>query len=206
MSDRTPSRHVTLLLEQAVGGERDAVLGELLPLVYDELKMLARGRLKHEREGHTLNATALVHEAYMRMAHQEGVSWQSRAHFHAVASEAMRRILVDYARRRAADKRGNAPERLSLSVLNGEPAGATGGGLAEVVAIDDLLNRMREHDPRAAEVVQYRVFGGLRHREIAEVLGVSEVTVRRSWSFAKLWLRRELKSGREATPEAGDDG
>ena len=183
---------ITRLLRQAEGGRREEALDALLPLVYDELKVLARGRLQSERDGHTLNATALVHEAYLRLVQQTAVSWQSRAHFYAVASQAMRRVLVDYARRRGAEKRGGRDEALSLDAFE-EGLGQIGEErLDEVIAIDDLLHRMDEHDPRAAEIVQYRVFGGLRHAEIAEVLGVSEVTVRRSWTFAKLWLRREL--------------
>jgi RNA polymerase sigma factor (TIGR02999 family) len=197
--DSRPSRHpgpdaITRLLQQAEAGERDSAFAALLPLVYDELKVLARGRLREEREGHTLSATALVHEAYLRLVHQKEVSWQSRAHFYAVASQAMRRVLVDYARRRRADKRGGAGGQVSLESLTTGLQAVSNDRLDEVVAIDDLLHRMDGHDPRAAAVVQYRVFGGLRHGEIAEVLGVSEVTVRRSWAFAKLWLRRELQA------------
>ena len=183
---------ITRLLRQAAEGERAAAFDALLPLVYDELKLLARGRLEHERAGHTLNATALVHEAYIRLVRQTEVSWQSRAHFYAVASQAMRRVLVDYARRRGADKRGGRQSSLSIDHMENGLEIIGDERLEEVIALDDLLHRMDEHDPRAAEIVQYRVFGGLRHSEIAEVLGVSEVTVRRSWTFAKLWLRREL--------------
>ncbi|MDH3270765.1 MAG: sigma-70 family RNA polymerase sigma factor [Gemmatimonadota bacterium] len=185
---------ITRLLKQAEGGDTIQAFDALLPLVYDELKMLARGRLRGEREGHTLSATALVHEAYLRLVKQTAVSWQSRAHFYAVASEAMRRVLVDYARKRSADKRGGAGGQVSLEALDSGLIAVDEDRFAEVIALDDLLHRMDEQDARAAKIVQYRVFGGLRHNEIAEVLGVSEVTVRRSWSFAKLWLRRELSA------------
>ena len=196
---------MTRLLQQATEGRRHDAFEALFPLVYDELKVLARGRLKNERAGHTLNATALVHETYLRLVEQTEVSWQSRAHFYAVASQAMRRVLVDYARRRHADKRGGPAEDLSLQALDDGLLAVDDAKLEEIVALDDLLNRLAERDPRAAEIVQYRVFGGLRHREIAEVLGSSEVTVRRSWSFAKLWLRREL-AGDDAAPASGADG
>ncbi len=192
------TRRITRLLREASGGERAKAFDALLPLVYDELKELARGRLKHERPGHTLNATALVHEAYLRLVEQSEVSWQNRAHFYAVASQAMRRVLVDYARRRGAEKRGAGRGNVSLDGM-GEAMQAIGDErLDEVVALDELLGRLSEHDPRASDIVQYRVFGGLRHREIAEVLEISEATVRRSWTFAKLWLRRELSAERPA--------
>lgn len=189
-------RAITRLLQRAAGGERDAAFDELMPLVYDELKVLALGRLQGERSDHTLNATALVHEAYLRLVEQSQVTWQSRAHFYAVASQAMRRVLVDHARRRTAEKRGGAARPLALDGLTsrGLEIGVD-ERLDEVLAIDELLERLSGHDGRAAEIVQYRVFGGLRHGEIAEVMGVSEATVRRSWTFAKLWLRRELSEG-----------
>lgn len=185
------TEQITLLLKQAVDGERERAFDALLPIVYDELKRLARGRLRHERDGHTLNATALVHEAYMRLVDQK-VSWESRAHFYAVASQAMRRVLVDYARRRSAAKRGGPAEDLSLEALDEALVAGDEARLDELVAIDELLEKMEAEDPRAAQIVQYRVFGGLRHGDIAEVLGTSEATVRRSWTFAKLWLKRAL--------------
>lgn len=189
MSD---SEQITRLLKQASNGGRDRAFESLLPLVYDELKVVALGRLGHERDGHTLNATALVHEAYMRLVQQRDVTWQSRAHFYAVASQAMRRVLVDYGRRRGAEKRGGRSEDLRFDDLEGALEAIDDSRLDEVVALDDVLQRLAMTDARAAEIVQFRVFGGLRHGEIAEVLGVSEVTVRRSWRFAKLWLRRAL--------------
>jgi len=185
---------ITRLLQRAAEEESEAAFDELMPLVYDELKGLALGRLQGERSDHTLSATALVHEAYLRLVDQTEVSWQSRAHFYAVASQAMRRVLVDYARKRTAEKRGGSSEPVSLDAVEGVLDAVDESRLEEVVAIDDLLKRMSGQDPRSAEIVLYRVFGGLRHREIAEVLGVSEATVRRSWTFSKLWLRRELGS------------
>lgn len=195
-ADVTDAQRITQLLRQATTeGRRGQAFDALFPLVYEELQALARGRLEHEREGHTLNTTALVHEAYLRLVRQTRIAWQSRAHFYAVASQAMRRVLVDYARRRGAEKRGGKGERLSLDVFEGGLARDDEVRPDDVVALDEVLRRLAERDPRAAEVVEYRVFGGLRHAEIAEVLGVSEVTVRRSWTFAKLWLRRELSQG-----------
>ncbi len=189
-------RAITRLLQRAAEGDRDAAFDELMPLVYDELKVLARGRLKGERPDHTLQAPALVHEAYLRLVEQSHVSWQSRAHFYAVASQAMRRVLVDHARRRSAEKRGGVARPLALEGITRRGLEvAVDDRLEEILVIDETLRRLSEHDDRAAEIVQYRVFGGLRHGEIAEVMGVSEATVRRSWTFAKLWLRREWSEG-----------
>jgi RNA polymerase sigma factor (TIGR02999 family) len=169
-------------------------------LIYDQLKAVARARLAVEREGHTLSATALVHEAYFRLAEQERVEWQSRAHFLAVAAQAMRRILIDYARHRnAARHEGRRPHvPLEAAAAWPDPSMLTDAQVTELIALDDALERLAAFDARGAEVVQYRFFGGLTNPEIAEVLGVSGVTVRRSWTMSKAWLRGQLGDGLSA--------
>jgi RNA polymerase sigma-70 factor, ECF subfamily len=184
---------LTTLLAEASGGDADA-LNRLFPLVYDELRQVARARLRGERLDHTLAPTALVHEAYMRLVDQKKVQWQNRGHFFAVASEAMRRILVDHARMKQAGKRGGGAAHVPFddaAALALDPA-------EDLVALDAALDKLKAFNPRGAEVVVHRFFGGLRNDEIATILGVSEVTVRRAWSTAKAWLRRELRSERTA--------
>ncbi|MEQ9401222.1 MAG: sigma-70 family RNA polymerase sigma factor [Longimicrobiales bacterium] len=196
----TPPREpaaVTRLLAEASGGDRSA-MDRLFPLVYDELKAISRARLRREREGHTLNATALVHEAYLALVEQDRVEWQSRAHFFAVASLAMRRILISYARARLSEKRGGGQAHVPLDDVAGSvesPDVLSPDEATELVALDDALGELETFNPQGAEVVQYRFFGGLEHREIAEVTGVSEVTVRRRWTAAKTWLRGYLDPG-----------
>lgn len=176
---------VTDLLAQASGGNRQA-FDQLLPHVYDELRALARAKLRAERAGHTLNATALVHEAYVRLIAQDRVEWQSRVHFFAVASQAMRRILINYARARNAEKRGGGAQHVELNE-------AIGTELAtELVALDDALQELETFNERGARVVEYRFFGGLTHDEIAQAMGLSEATVRRAWRSARAWLRDSL--------------
>jgi len=186
MSD-SYSSEVTRLLADLSGGNR-AVVDQLLPLVYDELRQLAGGRLRGERPGHTLQATALVHEAYMRLVDQRGVTWQNRAHFFGIAAQLMRRILIDYARGRQTDKRGGAFQRASLdeALIVSEDRGA------ELLALDTALLALAEVDPQQAKVVELRFFGGLSVEESAEVIGISPATVKRDWSMAKAWLHREL--------------
>lgn len=176
------------MLSQARPGDA-ALFEQLLPAVYDELRAIAAGKLRYERDGHTLNATALVHEAYLKLVDHDRVEWQSRGHFFAVASEAMRRVLVNYARARNAQKRGGKYDHLKLDDVqvfeNSEDAD-------RIEALDEALRRLEEFDPRGAKVVTYRYFGGLTNQEIADVLGVSEVTVRRAWVASKAWLRAEI--------------
>lgn len=183
---------VTLLLRRASGGDGDA-LARVYDRVYDELKTIAANRLRTERDDHTLNATALVHEVYLRLVPQVGVEWQSRSHFYAVAAQAMRRILVDHARRKSATKRGGDAEIVPLRWAE-EVAGETPaiGTSEKLIALDRALERLDRFNPRGARVVEYRFFGGLEFREIAEVLGLSEVTARRAWAGSKMWLQREL--------------
>jgi RNA polymerase sigma factor (TIGR02999 family) len=160
----------------------------LLASVYDELRRLAAYHLSSERRGHTLQATALVHEAYMRLAGQSGGQWQDRLHFIRVASEMMRRVLVDHARSHLRNKRGGGVAHVSLS----ESMGLVDGREVEVLDLDRALNRLAEADPRKARLVELRYFGGLTMEECAEVLSVSSATLERDWRFSRAFLRREI--------------
>jgi RNA polymerase sigma-70 factor (ECF subfamily) len=163
-----------------------------MPLVYEELKEVAHRQLRRERSDHTLNTTALVSEAYLKLANQE-TPWQNRAHFYAIAAQSMRRILVHYAEKRNAEKRGGGvvPQSVERDLLEiGD--GLDPSRLDLVLSIDDALKKLEQFNERGARVVEYKFFGGLTYEEIAEVLGVSNVTVRRSWSTAQAWLRREI--------------
>lgn len=185
----TSSQHeVTELLVRLTDGD-GAVLDELLPLVYAELRRLASSYLRRERQGHTLEPTALVHEAYLRMIDQTQAHWQNRAHFFGVAAQMMRRILIDHARAHEADKRGGEFQKLSLD----ENIDVSGERAAELVALDDALNRLAEVDPQKSRIVELRFFGGLSVEETAEVLGVSVPTVKRHWRMAKAWLYGEVQ-------------
>lgn len=170
---------------------------ELLPLVYDQLKSIAQKRMMGERRGHTLQATALVHEAYMRLVGDEGMNWESRAHFYGAAAEAMRRILIDHARKRDSQKRGGGQKALPLSVVDL----AEDFDPAQVIAIDDAITKLEGEDARAAEVVRYRFFAGLSVEETADVMDVSERTVMREWAFARARLFELLG---EDPPGQGD--
>jgi RNA polymerase sigma factor (TIGR02999 family) len=181
------SEEVTRLLGALRGGDRDA-LGRLLPLVYDELHLLAQRAMRHERGGHTLQATALVNEAYLRLVDQRRAGWEHRTQFLAVAAQLMRRILVDHARGRGAAKRGGGQERVPLE---NAAVSAPEKGL-DLVSLDEALTRLARIDAQQARVVELRFFGGLTVEEAAEVLGVSPATVKREWTMAKAWLRREL--------------
>jgi RNA polymerase sigma factor (TIGR02999 family) len=184
------SRDVTALLQAWGRGEQTA-LDELLPLVYGELRRQAARHLRNQPVGHTLQATALVHEVYLRLVDRPNADWQSRAHFFGVAARAMRNILVDHARARRTVKRGGEPRQLTLGA-----ADALGDGAAEsevdVLALDEALARLAELDPRQAQVVELRYFAGSSIEETAHVLGISHATVEREWRTARLWLRREL--------------
>lgn len=192
MVDETTMRpaatlEVTRILNSWQAGDADAA-AKLMPLVYEELRRLARNYLRRERSDHTLQATALVHEAYLRLVDDPSVSWQSRAHFYGIAARLMRRILVDHARARNAAKRGGLVEKVSLDEARDlPPAGAN-----DLVALDGALQDLAKTYPRKGEVVELKFFGGLEAKEIALVLQVSEKTVLRDWQFAKLWLCREL--------------
>jgi RNA polymerase sigma factor (TIGR02999 family) len=177
---------VTQLLVAWSQGDENA-LASLMPLVYDELLRMARKRFRREREGHTLPSAAIIHEAYLRLVNQD-IKWQNRAHFFAVASQAMRRVLVDYARRKKTSKRGGAEVRVSLV----EAAALAKPEEIDVVALNDALERLASIDPRQFRIVELRYFGGLTVEETAEVLGVSAGTVKNDWSLAKAWLFRQL--------------
>ncbi len=170
----------------------DDALDALLPALYDQLRRLARHHLAGQRRGHSLQTADLVGEAYLKLAHRPGAGWKDRAHFVAVASRAMRCVLVDHARRRGYAKRGGNPVRVSLA--DGEQADDPGS--AEILAVHEALTRLAEVDPRKSQVVELRYFGGLGDEEIAEVIGVSTRTVKREWRWAKAWLYRELGDGR----------
>ena len=164
----------------------------LYGLVHGELQRLARIQLSRERAGHTLQPTELVNEAYLKLVDQTRANWESRAHFYAVASRAIRRILVDHARHRLRQKRGGGAEKLPIEFAENV---AAAGPTTDLVALDEALTRLRTEEPVKCEVVEMRFFGGLNNQEIAEVLDVSSRTVERHWRFAKAWLYRALSSG-----------
>ena len=185
--DDQPHGQVTQLLLAWEEGDQSA-LASLTPLVYDELHRLARFYMSKERPGHTLQATALVNEAYVKLVDSGRVQWRNRAHFMAVAAQLMRRILVDFSRNRGSLKRGGDCQEVGLDdgiLLTDAPA-------SDLVALDEALLNLAKIDPRKAQVVEMRFFGGLSVEETAEVLGVSNITVMRDWNAAKAWLFREL--------------
>ena len=181
------SRQITQLLFRWREGDRQA-LDDLLPLVYDELHRLAACYMRGERPSHTLQTSALVNEAYLRLVGAEDIRWENRAHFFAIAAQVMRRILIDHARRRDQQKRGGDMRRIDLDeamIVSDERA-------TEVIALDDALNSLAEFDPRKSQIVELRFFGGMSIDETAEVLQVSPGTVMRDWTLAKAWLLREI--------------
>ena len=167
------------------------VVNSLLPLIYDELRKLAGNYLRRERVSHTLQPTALVHEAYIKLIDQKQVKWQNRAHFFGIAANIMRRILVDYARRHGANKRGGVAEKIPLEE---EIMIVSEGKSAELLALDEALENLAKIDATKSKIVELRYFGGLSVEETAEVLKISGVTVMREWSKAKAWLYRELNN------------
>ena len=193
-----PSIDVTQLLKQLSNGNQD-VLAELIPQVYDELRRLAAYHLRQERSNHTLQATALVHEAYLRLVDQRHVDWKNRSHFFGVAAHLMRRILLMHARQHHAAKRGGSAQKISLD----EAVIFTRERSAELLALNELLIRLAELDPQQARIVELRFFGGLSVEETADLLGISTATVKRDWAMAKAWLAREM--GLAANPEAASD-
>lgn len=182
------TRQITQMLKQWSEGNQQ-VLDELMPLVYEELRRQAARYLRRERDGHTLQPTALINEAYLKLIEQKNVDWQNRSHFFAIAAQSMRRILVDYARERHREKRGGAAENLPIEeaafVVSDEKS-------VDLVALDEALTRLARFDERQARVVELRYFSGLSIDETAEVLGVSNVTVRRDWNMAKAWLHGQI--------------
>jgi len=181
---------VTKLLKEASLGRRDA-FDRLMPLVYHELRHIARKQMRDERASHTLQPTALVHEAFLRLAGQNRVDWRNRAQFYGVVGQLMRRLLVDHARRRHAAKRG-IPVTLDEAI---SPGPRTADRAEEILAVDHLLERLAELDARQARVVELRYFGGLSVEETAAAIGVASRTVRLDWAMAKGWLKSQLSSG-----------
>jgi RNA polymerase sigma factor (TIGR02999 family) len=184
--------NVSRLLAEWRDGNQQA-FEEMLPLIYDELRRLAHSFLNRERQGHTLQTTALVHEAYLKLVHQRDARWQNRAHFFAIASQAMRRILIDSARKHIAEKRGGGAEKLSLD----EVAAISPEPNTSLIALDLALTRLAEIDSQQSRIIELRYFGGLTVEETAEVLSLSPATIKREWTMARAWLHQEL---------SGDDG
>lgn len=185
----------TELLQAHAAGDQTA-LERLFPKVYDELRQMARGRLRHERADHTLGATELVHEAFFRLVRLDRIDWRSRAHFLAIASQAMRNVLLDHAEHRGAQKRGGGARAVTLEridVPNDMPTD-------EVIALCEALERLEKLEPRQARVVECRFFGGLSLDETAEALGVSAATVSRDWTIARAWLHAQLAEPSSAAP------
>jgi RNA polymerase sigma factor (TIGR02999 family) len=186
--DRASGQVTEILAAVGAGDQRAAA--ELLPLVYDELRRLAAARMARESPGQTLQATALVHEAWLRLVGSTPVQWNGRGHFFGAAAEAMRRILVERARKKGRVRHGGNLERVSLD----EVTVATRDPDDVILAIHDALEKLEKESPQKAEIVKLRYFGGLEHAEIAEALGISEPTVRRHWAYARSWLYAELKT------------
>lgn len=182
-----PETDITGLLVAASKGEPDA-LDRVFPVVYEKLKAMARNHLYRERADHTLGATALVHEAFLKLVDQRSVTWESQSHFYGIATQAMRRILVDHARRRTAAKRGRQ-HQVTLETNAPLP---DADRAEEIVAVDEALHRLAEEDPRAARLVELRYFGGLTIEEAAKILAVSNATAKRDWVLARAWLARAL--------------
>lgn len=192
VADKGP---ITQLLIATREGDKNAV-NELFPLVYDEMRKIARKKLRFERSGHTFDTTALVHEAYFRLIDQNEVEWQSRAHFLAIAAQAMRRILLNYAEYKNAQKRGGDFTKLDIDVehLPGGQVNMDDEMAESILALNNALDKMEEFNERGCRVVEYHFFGGLTWKEISEVMGVAPITVRRTWNVSKLWLNRELNN------------
>ena len=193
MTGSSQPRITELLVDWSNGDE--TALDRLMPLVYDELRRLARHYMRNERAGQTLQTTALVHEAYLRLAGYKEIKWQERAHFFAIAAQLMRRILVEHARARKRVKRGGDAQTISLdakTISLADASSASPDQLLDMLALDEAMKRLEAIDPRKAKVVEMRFFAGMENKEIAEVLNVAPNTVIRDWNFAEAWLRREL--------------
>jgi len=183
---------VTRLLRASGAGE-PRWAEQLLPLIYEELRNLARGRMAREGAGHTIQATALVHEAYLRLVGEADPGWNGRGHFFGAAAEAMRRILVERARRRARVKHGGQMERVELD----EAFAAINTGSDDVLSVDEAVRKLEAHDPRKGQIVNLRYFVGLSASETADAMGLSPGTIEREWRFIKAWLQEELARGRD---------
>lgn len=195
MNKPAAKKTVTRLLQSTKEGNKE-VVHQLLPYVYDEMRNIAHQKLRFERDGHTLDTTALVHEAYFKLVNHEEVEWQSRTHFLAVAALAMKRILINYARKKKAQKRGRDHQKVDLDNfedIEGSLQEMSDSMADEILALNEALKKMESFNQRGCRVVEYHFFGGLTWKEISEVMGLAPITVRRAWNVAKLWLRRELK-------------
>jgi RNA polymerase sigma factor (TIGR02999 family) len=188
MSKSASPSEITRMLQEWSDG-KDEMLDQLMPLVYAELRRQAAGYLRHERRDHTLQTTGLIHEAYLKLINQRNVKWESRTHFYAIASQAMRRILVDYARARKTAKRGG--EDIRLSIANAEKI-AGDQKPVDLIALDEALTRLAKLDEKQARVVELRYFSGLSLEETAKIVKMSRATAAREWSMARAWLHREL--------------
>jgi RNA polymerase sigma-70 factor (ECF subfamily) len=187
-SEPDEAKEVSRILREWSEGNEGAS-DELMPLVYEELRMQASRYLRRERKGHTLQTTALIHEAYLKLVNQHEVNWQNRSHFFGIAAKAMKRILVDYARARHREKRGGQAENIPLEDAN---AAVSLQKSREIIALDEALRHLSKFDPRQAEIVELRYFGGFSIDETADSLGISPATVKREWASAKAWLKREI--------------
>lgn len=194
-ASHSPEGMTRLLLDWSAGDQ--AALNELIPLVEQELHRIAHQYMNRESPGHTLQTTALVNEAYLRLIDQKKVRWQNRAHFFAIAAQTMRRILIDHARKSTRAKRGGKARKISLD----EVAMVSNERASELVALDEALERLSMIDPRRGRVVELRFYGGLSNEEVAEVLGISANTVMRDWNMARAWLARAL--GSEGSKDEG---
>jgi RNA polymerase sigma factor (TIGR02999 family) len=192
--DREPSRSEVTMLLAALSQGRDEALDDLFPLVYDDLRRIARNHLRSERNGHTLDTVALVHETYLSLADGDAVSVRERARFFALASRAMRNILIDHARARKAVKRGGDQVRVTLTA---GVASESPEALADIVDLHRALERLGERDPRMEQVVECKVFGGMTTKETAEALDIGVRTVEKDWTLARAFLHKELTGGRE---------
>jgi len=189
-----PVHEITVILNRAGKGDPQAA-EQLLPLVYDELRKLANAKMSRESDGHTLQATALVHEAWLRLGGDRQPAWENRAHFFAAAAESMRRILIDCARRRRAERHGGGMQRVDVND-SAMAIAAPGGADAEMLAVHESLDRLASHDARKAELVKLRYFAGLTLEQAAEVLGVAVPTAKRDWAYARAWLFKDIGEGR----------
>ena len=189
-----PEHDVTLLLQRMRVGDSDAA-SDLIPLIYKELHVIAAKHMRHERPNHTLQSTVLVHEAFLQLAGTSKVDWQSRAHFFALASRVMRRVLVDHARAVNADKRPGAHQQVELDSGIGAPE-----KVVDLLALNEALERLATWDQRQSQIVEMRFFAGLNFEEIAEVMGIAERTAKRDWTMARAWLHTELTKDPRGAP------
>lgn len=188
-----PSKEaITRLLLSSQSGDKE-VVNQLLPLLYDEMRSIASKKLRFERNGHTLDTTALVHEAYFKLVNHDQIEWQSRAHFLAVSAMAMKRILINYAEKKRAIKRGGEYSRVELEEVEGSVDQMSDHMAEEILALNQALKRMESFNQRGCRVVEYHFFGGLTWKEISEVMGVAPITVCRAWQVSRLWLQKELR-------------